>query len=305
MQKHAVCRSLAWILAPLTAVHAQAPNAPSSFDPVVRMQGSTNMATGTLIGESLSGSDLTMTFLTAEHVVRKYTLLTDIGFGDLSSPKLDLTNFINVATVTGGATKMEDLAIVGVTINLGTLTSAQQNYLLGVSPLSVGLAPPSSSLPYDIEAFGYGSSGNPATVYGSQATYFAQVDTQAAYSGTYEGKAYTEPVQYWTYHNPNILPGEGTGFGGYSGSPLFLYSSMAINTSSPVIGIQVQGAQPVNGAVSMGIDFTSSEVNWIDSESQSLLAPVPIPASAWLLLSALGGVGVMSMRGRRTALSPL
>jgi hypothetical protein len=51
--------------------------------------------------------------------------------------------------------------------------------------------------------------------------------------------------------------------------------------------------QPVDGAVSMGVDFTAAEVNWIDSESRSLLAPVPLPASVWQLLSALGGVGLL------------
>ena len=96
-------------------------------------------------------------------------------------------------------------------------------------------------------------------------------------------------MEHWTYNDPNTgdwTPGEGAGYGGFSGSPLMIWSG-----STPFVqGIQSSGSDAVNLAQSIGLRFTPAYVSWIEGSTSSYLAAVPEPSTASLLLLGLLGL---------------
>jgi len=154
-------------------------NTQSSFDPVVRVEGAapSTGGTGTLIGTRQVGDSYGMVFLAADHTLERVGPLATIGFGDVGSPKLELS--------LGGAVDLT----VGVT------------------------AAPSPYAPFTIQAFGFGKSG-PIVTYGTQQSFDNVIDSYLSFNGSYTTDMNNNPLVYvqemerWTYNDPNT----GTGF---------------------------------------------------------------------------------------------
>ena len=261
-------------------------NTASSFAPVVRIEGTSTTVpggTGTLIGDSQSGSLLRMVFVETDHTLERIGTLTTIGFGNLSSPAVDLSvsSASNVQELFYGANGTTDISMIGLTIDLNTLTGAQQSYLLSITPVPVATMPAS---PFVFQAYTYGQDGSSFTSYGTQNTFSNTVDTITSFSGSYTTDShgtplnYTETVAEWRLHSPPIVPNEGTATSGGSGSPLILNGTM--------VGFQVNGSTTV-GATNMGVSFAAADVTWIDHNTAQLLAQVPEPTISYLVLTGL------------------
>lgn len=299
-QKLANCSlALAWALG---LAGGAAANTPSSVDGIVRVEGTKpgTGGTGTLIGLSQSGDDLRLAVLSADHTLQRIGALTTIGFGDASAPKLDLSaaSAANVRIFDKGPDGTEDMAVIGLTFRWSDLSSSQQTYLSGLAPFAVVAAP--STPPFTFTATGFGKSG-PVTSYGTQQqfanvanTYFTL--TAGSYTSDANGNplVYTQQMLGWTYNAPSTgdwVPGEGAGYGGYSGSPLLL--------SGSVVGIQSSGSDVVDGQTSIGLRMTDAYANWVNATVSAYVSPVPEPAEWSLMLT--GGL-CMARRARRAQL---
>jgi hypothetical protein len=293
------------VLFPLAKSSADTVTSPT-FDPVVRVQGAnpSTGGTGTLIATRQVGDAYGMIFLAADHTLERIGPLNTIGFGAIGTPNLNLSpsGALNFATYTKGPDGTEDLALIGLTINLATLSAAQSSYLTGVAPITVTPSPQPFS-PFEITDFGYGKSG-PITTYGTQQTFNNVINAYLSFSGSYTTDIhgnpliYTQAMEQWTYNNPGTgdwVPGEGAGYGGFSGSPLLVM----VGGTPEVQGIQSSGSDVVDGATSIGVSFTQGYVDWIQAESSAYLATVPEPSTALLLSAGIVGLAVRR-HGART-----
>lgn len=98
----------------------------------------------------------------------------------------------------------------------------------------------------------------------------------------------------WTYNAPSTgdwVPGEGAGYGGYSGSPPLL--------SGSVVGIQSSSSDVVDGQTSIGLRMTDAYANWANATVRAYVSQVPEPGEWTLMLT--GGL-CMARRARRTQL---
>jgi hypothetical protein len=285
-------------------------NTPSTFDPVVRIQSATSGGTGSLVSTGQVGNEYLMTFLMADHTVQRIGQLTTVGFGDSSAPKLNLSlaSATNITLYDKGPGGIEDMALLGVTIDLATLSAADRAYLTSVTPLALQAAPTQLS-PFAMTAYGFGRSGG-VTSYGTQQSFNNVIDAyNNGFSGSYTTDAnniplvYTQDMLHWTYNDQytgDWITGEGAGYGGYSGSPL----TVLVNGKATIFGIQSAGSDVTNGAQNIGLKFNDSYVNWINANSAAYLAtaqvapPVPEPESYALLLAGLGLIGVAARRKR-------
>ncbi|HVP30862.1 MAG TPA: hypothetical protein VMW35_17040 [Myxococcota bacterium] len=277
-----------------------------TFDPVVRIQGSnpSSGGTGTLIGAQRDGSRYAMVFLAADHTLERIGPLSTIGFGNLASPNLDIStaNALDVRTFTKGPDGTEDLALIGITVDLSLLSPSSQSYLTGIAPLGL-IAAPASFAPFPFAEFGYGKAG-PIVTYGTQQTFANVIDSYLSFSGSYttDGNGvplvYTQEMEHWTYDDPGLgdwVPGEGAGYGGFSGSPLLVSAGGGL----AVQGIQSSGSDTVNGAQSIGVRFTLGYVSWLSDTGSAYLASVPEPSSGALAL-----VGLAVLAASRPAKPP-
>ena len=294
------------LLLALAAVPPEAAyaNTPSGVAEVVRVQGTLGHATGSLIGMQNNGNQVAMTFLTADHLIQQFGTLDTIGFGNLSTPILNLntTATQNVQIFTKGPDGTEDLAVIGITIDRSNLTPSQQSFLSSLTPLGLTAAPTPFS-PFEITTYGFGLSGS-VTDYGTQQTFNNMIDryhmlTAGSYTTDQLGNplVYTQRMEGWTYNDPNTgdwIPGEGAGYAGYSGSPL----TISQGGEALIQGIQVHGSGTANLATSDGVRFTAAYANWIQNESQTYLATVPVPPAAWLFGSGLLGLIGVARRKR-------
>jgi hypothetical protein len=282
--------AIALILLPTTTTRANSVVFPT-FDPVVRIQGSnpSSGGTGTLIGTRLEGEIYGMVFLAADHTLERIGPLATIGFGSLSAPNLDIptTGALDLQIYTKGPDGTEDLALIGITVELSSLTPAQRSYLIGINPIEVTAAP-APFAPFQITDFGYGKSGAIVT-YGTQQAFANVIDSYLSFSGAYttdinnQPLVYAQEMEHWTYNDPGLgdwVPGEGAGYGGFSGSPL-------LDGSSRIQGLQANGSDVVNGAPSIGVRFTQGYVNWIQAQRSAYLAAVPEPSAFMLVLTCV------------------
>jgi hypothetical protein len=271
-----------------------------TFDPVVRIQGPnpSSGGTGTLIGARQVASGYGMVFLAADHTLERIGPLTTIGFGNLSSPNLDIpiASALALQTYTRGPDGTEDLALIGITIALSSLTATQRSYLTGIAPIDVTTAP-NPYAPFVITDFGYGKSGAIVT-FGTQQSFANAIDSYLSFSGSYttdinnQPLVYTQEMEHWTYNDPGTgdwVPGEGAGYGGFSGSPL-------LDGSARIQAIQSSGSDVVNGAQSIGIRFTQGYVDWIQQERAAYLTNLPEPSTSTSTLVL--GVLLIVVRGR-------
>jgi hypothetical protein len=283
-------------------LRANTPNFPV-VDPVVRLQGSdpSKGATGTLIGARQIGSEYRMVFIGADHTYQRVGPITSIGFGNLGAPILNLSNFMNLTTLlapTIVGLGPIDLGVYEVSIDLNTLNVNDRSYLTGITPVNVAAAPLLAG--YAITGVGFGLDGFVSNAYGTQLSFSNTINSYFAFNSSYTTDKNNNPLNYsemlstWT---TQPAPGLGACVTGCSGSTLFLAG--APNT---MVGFQVNGSL-APGGTNLGLEFTPDYVSFINSTSALYLAPVPIPAAAWLLGSALtwlGGLGFTDRR-RRTA----
>jgi hypothetical protein len=262
-------------------------NVLSNFDDVVRIQGSNTSTggTGSLIGMVEYGSTLRMVFIGADHTLERVGPIKTIGFGNLGSPTVNL-DASGASIYTMGPSGTEDLAIYGITVDLNALTPSQKSFLTGLTPISVAASPSSSSLPFGITDYGYGTS-DVSSSYGTQNSFTNQITGYQSFSGTYTTDKngnplyYTEMREKWIYDPTN---NKGAGVSGFSGSPLIF--------NGAIQGIQVSGNISAIGAENWGLSFTDADVAWINAQRDALL--VPIPGAVWLFGSGL--LGLMGWR---------
>lgn len=262
-------------------------------DSVVRLQGAdlTVGGTGTLIGAEQVGSNYLMVIIGPDHTYERDGPITSVGFGNLGSPLLNLTSFTSFSTILAPTISGQgpvDMALYEVSVNLSSLTAAQQSFLTGVAPVTVTTAP--SSPGYNFTGIGYGSDNVVTTAYGTQLQFQNTVTGYLAFSGSYTTDKsgnplnYTESLASWT---TQASPGLGACVSGCSGSPLFLDSGL-----TQMAGYQVNGSL-VAGGTNYGVEFTPQYVSWIDGNSTTFLAPTPLPSSGFLFGAGALALGLM------------
>jgi len=258
----------------------------SSFPEVVRIEGAkAGMGgTGSLIGSLQNGNQLGLVFLATDHTIQRVGPLTNIGFGDAGSPSANVAyqSSINPMIFSKGPNGTTDVSVVCLTVDLSTISSTEADYLAARVPIAFDLSPTPFS-PFEITAYGFGKFGSNVT-YGSQATFENVIDSYSSFSGSYTTDQngsplyYTEEIESFTYNDPGTgdwVPGEGAGYGGYSGSPYIVHPS----GTSTIQGFQVVGSDLMNGAVSFGVQFTPDLVDWIKAQRDGYLLPEPSRAA--------------------------
>jgi hypothetical protein len=154
-----------------------------------------------------------MLFLAADHTIERVGPVQTLGFGNLgSATALDLSTFTNLAVTTGGPTGAVDMAIIGATIDLNTLTQSQQSYLTGILPVALATSPTNPN--FSIQGTGFGHDGVATTVYGTQNSFSNTITGFIQpFSGSYTTNAnnqplnYTEQIETWTYDSISGLGG--------------------------------------------------------------------------------------------------
>ncbi len=282
------------------------------FDAAVRILTTGGSGTGTLIGRSEDGTNLFLCLVTADHLFLNGSTLNQIGFR--GTGQADTFNFTpsSSAVFHGGPTGSEDLAFIGVTVALASLTNQQRALLEGVgdsfNPVAYTTAPANANLPFNFLENGYGRSATPdptfntatdtfAYIYHSNAVNFPaeQYGTERFFDntittyGNFNDGTFAYASESWFLRNAagGAIAGEGQGNSGDSGAALLVNGNIQgvltnvwgdNNRTLFTDGAGNEGFKI--GSEGLGLRFTQADVDWLNARCDYC---VPEPSS-WAIM---------------------
>jgi hypothetical protein len=295
--------------------------------------------TATLIGEMrIKNTDtLRMSFVTADHVLGA-AVPNNVNLLGFQGVNMLMTSFnittatgslVSTATARGGPTGKVDIGFVGATVNLAKLpggaNGADAKALLGLTPITVGVAP--NKPPFNFTEIGYGVSGSPDATYGGYPYVFHSISKPGEAYGiehTFNNtiQSYLSPFvspemngvgpysydgMTYTLRNAGMgaIPMEGAGLAGDSGSPLLINIDTAKKTaemvgvftaSNSVIPLGDGNFGIYYGLTDFAVRMTADYQMWLNNDNKLFLNTGNVPEPSTLCMFLIAGFSLVFVR---------
>jgi hypothetical protein len=291
------------------------------YDDIFRILNSNGSAgTGTVFGMRLvNANTLDLCIATADHVLRLGSL-GQLGFRSINptAGTMDPNAFnftpASSATFLGGPTGSVDMAFIGATINLNSLTLIQRLLLTSLHPVPLTTAPANVPPTFNFTERGYGvTAAGPgggfdflyhravaAEQYGTQR--FIN-NTVQAYQNNQIYNYFNPPIQYqydsmtWRLRTvaQGAIPGEGYAMQGDSGAPILNSSNQMLGIFDfNTVAVFPNGDLGVNfGFEEGGVRMTQRYETWLIRRCQLYLGT---PEPSTLVIGVVAGAGGLIFR---------